>query len=123
MEDVIKAYEAKEQDMTMTVDVAEPQTTSKVVNSEELEDGELEEGEAEEPFESVANGVPEEPSHEQYSSQTVPSQHQAIHGVPAAMANGVKDEPLKNLMMSWYYAGYYTGLYEGRQSVTNSTAT
>lgn len=27
----------------------------------------------------------------------------------------VQDEGLKNLMMSWYYAGYYTGLYEGQQ--------
>ncbi|CAG7917123.1 unnamed protein product [Penicillium olsonii] len=27
----------------------------------------------------------------------------------------VKDEALKNLMMSWYYAGYYTGLHEGQQ--------
>ncbi|KAJ6030124.1 hypothetical protein N7499_012542, partial [Penicillium canescens] len=31
-----------------------------------------------------------------------------------AMAN-VQDEALKNLMMSWYYAGYYTGVYEGQQ--------
>ncbi|KAI4253180.1 MAG: hypothetical protein L6R42_007683 [Xanthoria sp. 1 TBL-2021] len=27
----------------------------------------------------------------------------------------LQDEGLKNLMMSWYYAGYYTGLYEGRK--------
>jgi hypothetical protein len=27
----------------------------------------------------------------------------------------VQDEGLKNLMMSWYYAGYYTGLLEGQQ--------
>jgi hypothetical protein len=27
----------------------------------------------------------------------------------------VGDEALRNLMMSWYYAGYYTGLYEGQQ--------
>jgi Survival motor neuron protein (SMN) len=27
----------------------------------------------------------------------------------------VKDENLKNLLMSWYYTGYYTGLYEGQQ--------
>ena len=27
----------------------------------------------------------------------------------------VEDEGLKNLMMSWYFAGYYTGLYEGQQ--------
>jgi hypothetical protein len=27
----------------------------------------------------------------------------------------VQDEGMKNLMMSWYYAGYYTGLLEGQQ--------
>jgi hypothetical protein len=27
----------------------------------------------------------------------------------------VQDDNLKNLMMSWYYAGYYTGLYTGQQ--------
>jgi hypothetical protein len=27
----------------------------------------------------------------------------------------VQDEGLKNLMVSWYYAGYYTGLLEGQQ--------
>jgi hypothetical protein len=27
----------------------------------------------------------------------------------------VQDENLKNIMMSWYYAGYYTGLYTGQQ--------
>jgi hypothetical protein len=27
----------------------------------------------------------------------------------------VEDEGMKNLMMSWYYAGYYTGLLEGQQ--------
>jgi hypothetical protein len=30
----------------------------------------------------------------------------------------VQDENLKNMMMSWYYAGYYTGLYEGQQKKT-----
>ncbi|KAJ5757911.1 uncharacterized protein N7511_006605, partial [Penicillium nucicola] len=34
-----------------------------------------------------------------------------------AMAN-VQDEALKNLMMSWYYAGYYTGVYDGQQKAT-----
>jgi hypothetical protein len=34
--------------------------------------------------------------------------------------NAVHDESLKNLLMSWYYAGYYTGLYEGqRQGATS----
>lgn len=56
----------------------------------------------------------------------------AASAVPQALMNGgerfhishllhdtdtrtVPDEGLKNLMMSWYYAGYYTGLYEGQQ--------
>lgn len=33
---------------------------------------------------------------------------------------GVKDEALKNLIMSWYYTGYYTGLYEGQQQAQHS---
>ncbi|KAL2160224.1 hypothetical protein VTH06DRAFT_1397 [Thermothelomyces fergusii] len=34
---------------------------------------------------------------------------------PQIVLGTVQDEELKNLLMSWYYAGYYTGLYEGRQ--------
>ena len=29
--------------------------------------------------------------------------------------DAVHDEGLKNLLMAWYYAGYYTGLNEGKQ--------
>lgn len=35
--------------------------------------------------------------------------------MPQFLLGSVQDENLKNLMMSWYYAGYYTGLYEGQQ--------
>ncbi|KAK1139583.1 hypothetical protein N8T08_000656 [Aspergillus melleus] len=35
--------------------------------------------------------------------------------MPHAALSQVQDEGLKNLMMSWYFAGYYTGLYEGQQ--------
>ncbi|KAL2759854.1 hypothetical protein ACRALDRAFT_1079189 [Sodiomyces alcalophilus JCM 7366] len=34
---------------------------------------------------------------------------------PQAILGTVRDEGLKRLLMSWYYAGYYTGLYEGQQ--------
>lgn len=27
----------------------------------------------------------------------------------------VQDESLKKLLMAWYYAGYYTGLFEGQR--------
>ncbi|PMD27292.1 hypothetical protein NA56DRAFT_231257 [Hyaloscypha hepaticicola] len=35
--------------------------------------------------------------------------------LPQHLIGQVQDEGLKNLLMSWYYAGYYTGLYEGQQ--------
>ncbi|KAL2073156.1 hypothetical protein VTL71DRAFT_10480 [Oculimacula yallundae] len=38
--------------------------------------------------------------------------------VPQHLIGQVHDEGLKNLLMSWYYAGYYTGLHEGKQSAT-----
>ncbi|KJR85551.1 uncharacterized protein SPSK_09166 [Sporothrix schenckii 1099-18] len=35
--------------------------------------------------------------------------------LPPQTVLGGTDEGLKKLLMSWYYAGYYTGLYEGQQ--------
>ncbi|KFZ19042.1 hypothetical protein V502_03827 [Pseudogymnoascus sp. VKM F-4520 (FW-2644)] len=37
--------------------------------------------------------------------------------LPQHLIGAVGDENMKNLLMSWYYAGYYTGLYEGQQKV------
>ncbi|CAK7566341.1 MAG: hypothetical protein SEPTF4163_004281 [Sporothrix epigloea] len=39
----------------------------------------------------------------------------AISLLPPQTVLGGADEGLKKLLMSWYYAGYYTGLYEGQQ--------
>jgi len=38
--------------------------------------------------------------------------------LPRHLIGQVHDDNLKNLLMSWYYAGYYTGLYEGQQQGT-----
>ncbi|ORY10860.1 hypothetical protein BCR34DRAFT_625060 [Clohesyomyces aquaticus] len=46
------------------------------------------------------------------------SAHNTAHpaaAMPQAILGTVHDENLKNLMMSWYYAGYYTGVYAGQQ--------
>ncbi|KAI4860802.1 hypothetical protein F4820DRAFT_435703 [Hypoxylon rubiginosum] len=37
---------------------------------------------------------------------------------PQGLLSSVRDEGLKRLLMSWYYAGYYTGLYEGQKDQT-----
>lgn len=46
-----------------------------------------------------------------HNSNSIPSAFpsQAILGT-------VRDDNLKKLLMSWYYAGYYTGLFEGQQA-------
>ncbi|KAI5248667.1 hypothetical protein E4T47_00661 [Aureobasidium subglaciale] len=36
-------------------------------------------------------------------------------GVSQVLLDSVQDENLKALMTSWYFAGYYTGLYEGQR--------
>jgi len=36
-------------------------------------------------------------------------------GALNALLPTIQDEAMKNLMMSWYYAGYYTGIQEGQQ--------
>ncbi|EME44796.1 hypothetical protein DOTSEDRAFT_24779 [Dothistroma septosporum NZE10] len=38
-----------------------------------------------------------------------------LASLPQNLITPGQDENLKNIMMSWYYAGYYTGLYEGQQ--------
>ncbi|KAF1347845.1 hypothetical protein BDV97DRAFT_208672 [Delphinella strobiligena] len=45
-----------------------------------------------------------------------PMTNELSSAMPQAIMNSVQDESLKNLMMSWYYAGYYTGLYQGQQN-------
>ena len=41
--------------------------------------------------------------------------------MPQSLVMGCEDEALKNLMMAWYYAGYYTGLHEGKQQTGQGT--
>lgn len=40
----------------------------------------------------------------------------------ANFRTSVQDEGLKNLMMAWYFAGYYTGLYEGQQRASQNNS-
>ncbi|KAL2112600.1 hypothetical protein VUR80DRAFT_7025 [Thermomyces stellatus] len=41
---------------------------------------------------------------------------------PQGLLGSVQDDGLKRLLMSWYYAGYYTGLYEGQQKLKSSAS-
>ncbi|KZM25223.1 uncharacterized protein EKO05_0007395 [Ascochyta rabiei] len=46
---------------------------------------------------------------------TAPHDTAFAASMPQAILGTVQDENLKNIMMSWYYAGYYTGLHAGQQ--------
>ncbi|KAK0514208.1 hypothetical protein JMJ35_002825 [Cladonia borealis] len=123
VEDVIKDVEAgsKEADTNGTnITQSELPLQTNDTMSEELEDGELEE-EAEN-GQVVTNGDSTQKAHEFSSSMPEqmqppfkPSVAKGKQPMPDAILGSVQDEALKNLMMSWYYAGYYTGLYEGQQ--------
>ncbi|KAL6707190.1 hypothetical protein ACN47E_004737 [Coniothyrium glycines] len=51
----------------------------------------------------------------------VPHDAGLVGSMPQALLGTVQDENLKNIMMSWYYAGYYTGLHAGQQQALQNT--
>ena len=129
VEDTIKAFESNSENVDMSQGTfSGPQADAMVDGAddnylEELEDGELDEGGVEESSDCFTNGVPQHPNHGKTSHQTMRNQQSSVTGIPAAVAGGVQNEALKNLMMSWYYAGYYTGFYEGQKAATDTGAT
>ena len=70
----------------------------------------------------LKGSIPHAPPHEAISSSvpralTASSESilERVSNAAGADVLAVNDEGLKNVMMSWYYAGYYTGLLEGKQ--------
>ncbi|KAI4629247.1 uncharacterized protein J4E87_003509 [Alternaria ethzedia] len=60
----------------------------------------------------------QEPQIQSPSAEAPPVPHAAgtlADVMPQAILGTVQDENMKNIMMSWYYAGYYTGLHAGQQ--------
>ncbi|KAI4285153.1 MAG: hypothetical protein L6R35_004727 [Caloplaca aegaea] len=135
VEDIVK--EAKASDLSLTGEEQDaghtsPNMTNCLPDLGNLEDGEVEDNDGRVDT-SVATGATVELVHDR--EEVLEQQHHvpsptrqnraydtaAPHGIPATLMNG-EDESLKNLMMSWYYAGYYTGLYEGhKQYSTKAT--
>ncbi|MCJ1358652.1 MAG: hypothetical protein MMC33_008652 [Icmadophila ericetorum] len=97
------------------------------MNETEMEDGELEE-EDDSPIQNnghasanspVQSAEVKEPQDLQQPLQTNngPAPQKALDGshvTQTTISASTQDEALKHLMMSWYWAGYYTGLYEGQ---------
>ncbi|KAL8725815.1 MAG: hypothetical protein Q9181_006270, partial [Wetmoreana brouardii] len=127
VEDVLKQAEASERTDTNGVEPGAELSTEAangVLHSEDLEDGEMEDGQIEDES-HIDKGAKESAvdSEEIYTRQRHDPSAPALANhaesapappaMPGVLINSVQDEDLKNLMMSWYYAGYCTGLYEG----------
>ncbi|KAL2042228.1 hypothetical protein N7G274_004716 [Stereocaulon virgatum] len=128
VEDVIKDVEAGAQEVALNGDTADnggapAQSHDPIV--EELEEGELEEEpESSQTYIDIGSTKKNDDkpsSHANPLRADYTNQQQENLGLPNVVIGGVRDEALKNLMMSWYYAGYYTGLYEGQQRAQNNS--
>ncbi|KAE9977491.1 hypothetical protein BLS_001395 [Venturia inaequalis] len=53
---------------------------------------------------------------------TQPPKTTGTTSIPQVLLNNVQDESLRNVMMSWYYAGYYTGLHEVQQNAKKQSS-
>jgi len=50
-----------------------------------------------------------------------PGQEADVRGIPqAVLPFSTQDPAIKNLLMSWYWSGFYTGLYEGQKQASSA---
>ncbi|KAK5138293.1 hypothetical protein LTR08_003354 [Meristemomyces frigidus] len=107
---------AKGEKVNVTLDRVEEDITD-VVASQAVDEEKEEKPKHDHDQPAMTNGhaiysKPERPATSPTEAHQVPN---APTMLPQALLNTVQDEGMRNLMMSWYYAGYYTGLYEGQQ--------
>ncbi|KAF2399045.1 hypothetical protein EJ06DRAFT_583029 [Trichodelitschia bisporula] len=100
---------------------------------EEAEEGELDDGASEAmaldgdsdddlPQPAIGPDLPQTAQStmtQQQPSATEPQPQNQSGG--AGIPQAVQDPTLKNLVMSWYYAGYYSGLHDGQQQSSATT--
>jgi len=110
VEEVVRAAESHENGVGQEIDHEGGRGDVGLVNDPRAKENWPEEtgDHATQSAKDAAPVVDQQPKSSQASERTPPA-------LPQQMIGQVRDEGLKNLLMSWYYAGYYTGLYEGQQ--------
>ncbi|KAL9109626.1 MAG: hypothetical protein Q9187_008145, partial [Circinaria calcarea] len=130
VEDVIREAEAEEEkgdgdaDLQMNESAAPLDQGNK---DEDLEDGEVEDHEQasippdSKPPQVALSSEPYSPRPQSETKTTNPPS--GVPGLPQTVIDGSsQNEALKNLMMSWYWAGYYTGHYEGQMQAQQTSS-
>ncbi|MCJ1239244.1 hypothetical protein MMC14_007238 [Varicellaria rhodocarpa] len=132
VEDVLRAAEEEEADATSYNAMEEANRPGR----NEMEDGSLEDGEVEDrdllkqnlqtsaglrACSFLTEAALNRPSDSHETSEVgVARPSNGVSGIPQTVIDGSsQDEALKNLMMSWYWAGYYTGHFEGQEQAKN----
>ncbi|KAL8823982.1 MAG: hypothetical protein Q9191_005390 [Dirinaria sp. TL-2023a] len=138
VEDVLREAEARNKCASIAGSSVDSTNSAMPAQMDEARQSDLEEGEVEDG--NIVNGKCAEPVIESAEQTPLPNgsvpqkpslppivdstaQLPSVASMPNPILNNTKDEYLKNLMMSWYYAGYYTGLYEGQQQAIRNQAT
>ncbi|KAI9715975.1 MAG: hypothetical protein M1812_005609 [Candelaria pacifica] len=114
VEDVLREAEKEESDLTAEKDSYDASTDNQGDHQHVNGDFVLLEGSSSAPNAQISEdaGVKEAP--QESTDNPVPQ-------VPDCSGNMSGNDPtLKNLMMSWYYAGYYSGLYEGQKKMSDA---
>ncbi|MCJ1290486.1 hypothetical protein MMC34_002024 [Xylographa carneopallida] len=128
VEDVLLAAQGEEQLMTTDCSLLVDGVTARPNHrpgDESLIDGELEGTEAvmsnslqpdieDQEIPSTKPHIPIRPP-----ETNIPELAQNLSSIPqGVVAASTQDEAQKNLMMSWYWAGYYTGFHEGQKQAS-----
>ncbi|MCJ1377641.1 hypothetical protein MMC17_000737 [Xylographa soralifera] len=128
VEDVLLAAQGEDQLMTTDQPLLVDEVTAQPnyrPGDESLEDGELEGTEA-----AMSNDPQPDIEHQEKPSTkprapiglpetNIPELTQNSSSIPqGVIAASTQEEAQKNLMMSWYWAGYYTGFYEGQKAAS-----
>lgn len=90
---------------------------------EEYEDGEIEGEYLEESVAAaVENDVPDHESKDVAAAPSVTNSNTRTNNPKSSASSKGSDQVLENIKMAYWWAGYYSGLYEGQQQATDTTA-
>ncbi|TAQ91479.1 hypothetical protein B7494_g244 [Chlorociboria aeruginascens] len=108
VQDVLKSHDQKTNGLSKEIDYEQNQVYEELVKDSHVKSTSAES------VDFVAGNKHKNMDKDNDQSQASDNGDSKAPVVPQHLIGQVHDENLKNLLMSWYYAGYYTGLHEGQ---------
>jgi len=120
VEDVLKNANGQNEALQETTPIEHDNTPLRPWNTIQNDDGEIKTATGGGDVPTTHSAAP--PTHKNTETTTPNGSRSQGPMPPQHLIGPVHDEGLKNLLMSWYYAGYYTGLYEGQHQTQGAQA-